>query len=133
MITSSVSFHLIWGFRHLQYELDALLGLDVTPFEEYSDLYISSFTFLHNPQPTWCETVVKLWKPFCVSNLGTGYKWLLTIPPWHPLIPSEKCLTTSQHPLHTERDVRNYTCPAGVIKNINGTEFTNASFNEGEK
>ena len=45
--------------------------------------------------------------------------------------PSEKCLTTSQHPLHTERDVKNYTCPVGITSVINGTEFTNSSFNEG--
>ncbi|XP_020629537.1 chloride channel protein C-like [Orbicella faveolata] len=42
---------------------------------------------------------------------------------------SDKCLTASQHPLHTERDVRNYTCP-GDTTIINGTVFTNASFNE---
>ena len=44
---------------------------------------------------------------------------------------SEKCLTSSQHPLHTERDVKNYTCPVGITRVINGTEFTNSSFNEG--
>lgn len=43
---------------------------------------------------------------------------------------SGKCLTDRQHPLHTERDVRNYTCPVGITKIINGTEFTNSSFNE---
>jgi len=43
---------------------------------------------------------------------------------------SKKCLTGSQHPLHTERDVKNYTCPVGITININGTEFTNSSFNE---
>ncbi|XP_074627638.1 chloride channel protein C-like [Acropora palmata] len=43
---------------------------------------------------------------------------------------SKKCLTESQHPLHTERDVRRYTCPVGVSEIINGTEFTNSSFNE---
>ncbi|XP_073241792.1 chloride channel protein C-like [Porites lutea] len=43
---------------------------------------------------------------------------------------SEKCLTSSQHPLHTERDVKNYTCPVGITRVINGTEFTNSSFNE---
>ena len=45
---------------------------------------------------------------------------------------SKKCLTGSQHPLHTERDVKNYTCPVGITININGTEFTNSSFNEGK-
>ena len=45
--------------------------------------------------------------------------------------PSEKCLTSSQHPLHTERDVNKYTCPVGITSVINGTEFTNSSFNEG--
>lgn len=46
---------------------------------------------------------------------------------------SKKCLTESQHPLHTERDVRRYTCPVGVSEIINGTEFTNSSFNEGKR
>ena len=45
--------------------------------------------------------------------------------------PGEKCLTTSQRPLLTERDVKNYTCPVGITSVINGTEFTNSSFNEG--
>ena len=45
---------------------------------------------------------------------------------------SEKCLTDRQHPLHTERDVKKYTCPVGITKIINGTEFTNSSFNEGK-
>ena len=45
--------------------------------------------------------------------------------------PSEKCLSSSQHPLHTERDVNKYTCPVGITSVINGTEFTNSSFNEG--
>ena len=47
--------------------------------------------------------------------------------------PSEKCLTGSQHPLHTERDVNKYTCPVGITSDINGTEFTNSSFNEGNR
>ena len=47
--------------------------------------------------------------------------------------PSEKCLTSSQHPLHTERDVNKYTCPVGITSVINGTEFTNSSFNEGNR
>ena len=45
--------------------------------------------------------------------------------------PSEKCLSSSQHPLHTERDVNKYTCPVGITSVLNGTEFTNSSFNEG--
>ena len=87
------------------------------------------------PQVTeWYETVLKQWE-----QLFMWFTWFLaTIHVYifnHDifLILSEKCLTSSQHPLHTERDVRNYTCPEGVIKIINGTEFTNASFNEGEK
>ena len=47
--------------------------------------------------------------------------------------PSEKCLTSSQHPLHTERDVNKYTCPVGITSVFNGTEFTNSSFNEGNR
>ena len=47
--------------------------------------------------------------------------------------PSEQCLTSSQHPLHTERDVNKYTCPVGITSVINGTEFTNSSFNEGNR
>ena len=47
--------------------------------------------------------------------------------------PSEKCLSSSQHPLHTERDVNKYTCPVGITSVINGTEFTNSSFNEGNR
>ncbi|CAH3018540.1 unnamed protein product [Porites evermanni] len=46
------------------------------------------------------------------------------------LNPGEKCLTGSQRPMLTERDVKNYTCPVGIIRVINGTEFTNSSFNE---
>ena len=46
---------------------------------------------------------------------------------------SEKCLSSSQHPLHTERDVNKYTCPVGITSVINGTEFTNSSFNEGNR
>ena len=39
LTTSSVSFHLIRGFKHLQFELDALHGLDVRHlFKVYSDL-----------------------------------------------------------------------------------------------
>ncbi|KAM7450840.1 hypothetical protein ABFA07_001533 [Porites harrisoni] len=44
--------------------------------------------------------------------------------------PGEKCLTGSQRPMLTERDVKNYTCPVGITRVINGTEFTNSSFNE---
>ena len=33
----------------------------------------------------------------------------------------------------TERDVKNYTCPVGITRVINGTEFTNSSFNEGNQ
>ena len=47
--------------------------------------------------------------------------------------PGEKCLTGSQRPLLTERDVKNYTCPVGITRVINGTEFTNSSFNEGNQ
>ena len=49
------------------------------------------------------------------------------------LNPGEKCLTGSQRPMLTERDVKNYTCPVGIIRVINGTEFTNSSFNEGNQ
>ena len=45
----------------------------------------------------------------------------------------EKCLTGSQRPMLTERDVKNYTCPVGITRVINGTEFTNSSFNEGNQ
>ncbi|XP_073241791.1 chloride channel protein D-like [Porites lutea] len=44
--------------------------------------------------------------------------------------PGEKCLSSSQRPMLTERDVKNYTCPVGITRVINGTEFTNSSFNE---
>ena len=47
--------------------------------------------------------------------------------------PGEKCLTGSQRPMLTERDVKNYTCPVGITRVINGTEFTNSSFNEGNQ
>ena len=47
--------------------------------------------------------------------------------------PGEKCLTGSQRPMLTERDVKNYTCPVGITRVINGTEFTNSSFNEGKQ
>ncbi|KXJ16127.1 chloride channel protein D [Exaiptasia diaphana] len=43
---------------------------------------------------------------------------------------SPKCLSTSHGPLHTERSVKNYTCPSGITVVYNGTQFTNASFNE---
>ena len=49
------------------------------------------------------------------------------------LNPGEKCLTGSQRPMLTERDVKNYTCPVGITRVINGTEFTNSSFNEGNQ
>ncbi|XP_022809140.1 chloride channel protein A-like [Stylophora pistillata] len=42
----------------------------------------------------------------------------------------KKCLTDAQHPLHTERDVQNYTCPAFDTVTINGTQYTNSSYNE---
>ena len=52
---------------------------------------------------------------------------------WHCVcFSSKKCLTERQHPLHTEMDVNNYTCPEGVTMMVNGTKFTNASFNEGD-
>ena len=49
------------------------------------------------------------------------------------LNPGQKCLTGSQRPMLTERDVKNYTCPVGITRVINGTEFTNSSFNEGNQ
>ena len=44
---------------------------------------------------------------------------------------SPMCLSEQQHTWHTERDVNNYTCPTGVTITVNGSQFTNASFNEG--
>ncbi|XP_031558101.1 chloride channel protein D-like isoform X2 [Actinia tenebrosa] len=43
---------------------------------------------------------------------------------------SPRCLSSSHSPLHTERSVNNYTCPNGIAITYNGTQFTNASFNE---
>lgn len=37
----------------------------------------------------------------------------------------------TRNPLHTERTVNNYTCPEGVTVSINGTSYTNGSFNQG--
>ena len=48
------------------------------------------------------------------------------------LLDSEECLVERRSPLHTERTVNNYTCEEGITLMVNGTKYTNGSFNQGK-
>ncbi|XP_028399217.1 chloride channel protein C-like [Dendronephthya gigantea] len=42
----------------------------------------------------------------------------------------DECLVEHRSPLHTERTVNNYTCEEGITVMMNGTKYTNGSFNQ---
>ena len=47
------------------------------------------------------------------------------------ILNSPECLVEHRSPLHTERTVNNYTCEEGITLMVNGTKYTNGSFNQG--